>query len=237
MSKPLIVTIMSVVLLFAATPCLLTAEETVQEKQGLQITISNDDEQGIEASSNGEADDIKQRIKQKVLQIIEKELDGELSDEERTELETGLAELEDELGQLGEIHIGSDSELEPILGIMLGALAITLIFGTPIMIVAAVLYASYRKRRLAHETINQYLASGKEIPEEIMQNLFKTHTASPKSNLHKGMIMIAVGLGILTCFIAMGASEAAYLGLIPLFIGIAQLIIWRAEEGPNGEQA
>jgi hypothetical protein len=44
------------------------------------------------------------------------------------------------------------------------------------------------------------------------------------------MIMLGVGVGVFLCFWLMGAMEAAYLALIPLFIGIAQLLIWNLEK-------
>jgi len=39
---------------------------------------------------------------------------------------------------------------------LIGITAITLIFGSPLLIVAAVLYSNYRKKRFVHDTINQY---------------------------------------------------------------------------------
>jgi hypothetical protein len=97
----------------------------------------------------------------------------------------------------------------------------------------------YRRRRLAHDTINQYLASGKEIPPEVMQNLFKDagSATTPKSNLHKGVVMTALGLGIIICFYAAGIEFFAAFGFIFLFIGLAQLLIWKIEQGKKGEQA
>lgn len=107
-------------------------------------------------------------------------------------------------------------------------LAILLIFGTPIMLVAVVLYALHRKRRLALDMASKFLASDQPVPPEVWQGL--AGNTSPRSNLHKGMIMLGVGVGVFLCFWLMGAMEAAYLALIPLFIGIAQLLIWNLEK-------
>ncbi|MFT7460298.1 MAG: hypothetical protein ACI909_002986, partial [Planctomycetota bacterium] len=105
--------------------------------------------------------------------------------------------------------------------------AIVVVFGTPIMIVAAVLFFSYRKKRLMHDTIDKYVTSGKDIPPEVLKGLQKDVT--PKSNLQRGVVMSGIGLGMIACFGIMGGIEAAALGLIPLFIGLAQLLIWKLE--------
>jgi cadmium resistance protein CadD (predicted permease) len=110
---------------------------------------------------------------------------------------------------------------------LIGITAITLIFGSPLLIVAAVLYANYRKKRLVHDTINQYVSSGKDVPAEVMSSLQAEVT--PKSSLRKGLVLTGAGLGIIACFVVMGETEAAALGLIPLFIGLAQLLIWKLE--------
>lgn len=110
---------------------------------------------------------------------------------------------------------------------IISILAIVFIFGTPIMVVAAVLYASHRKRRLAREMASEFLAKGQQVPPEVWRGL--AGDATSRSNLHKGMVMLGAGLGIFLCFWLIGRMEAAYLGLIPLFIGIAQLLIWRLE--------
>lgn len=110
----------------------------------------------------------------------------------------------------------------------IAVLAIVLIFGTPVMIVAMVLYASYRKRRLAREMASQFLASGQPVPPEVWRGLARD--SAPRDNLRNGMVMLALGLGVFLCFWLIGSMPAAYLGLIPLFIGIAQLLIWKLEK-------
>ena len=111
---------------------------------------------------------------------------------------------------------------------LVATLSILLIFGSPIMLVIVILYAGYRKRQIASETAGQFLASGQSVPPEVWRGL--VGDASPRSNLHKGMIMLGTGLGIFLCFWLIGSIEAAYLGLIPLFIGFAQLLIWKLEK-------
>lgn len=109
-------------------------------------------------------------------------------------------------------------------------LAITLLFGSPLLIVAVVLYASYRKRRLLHETITQYVAKDRDIPPEVLEGLHKE--TKPANNLQKGMIYLALGLGTGLALYLMGETNAAALGFIPLFIGIAYLFIWKLDTKP-----
>ncbi len=110
----------------------------------------------------------------------------------------------------------------------IAVLAIVLIFGTPVMIVAMVLYAGHRKRRLARDMASQFLASGQPVPPEVWHDLARD--SAPRDNLRNGMVMLALGLGVFLCFWLIGSMATAYLGLIPLFIGIALLLIWKLEQ-------
>ena len=113
---------------------------------------------------------------------------------------------------------------------------VTTAIGLVIFVVIAVLYAGYRKRRLVQETISQYLASGKDVPPEILESIHGG-AEKPKNYLQKGFVMVGTGLGIFLCFAIMGEIGIASLGVIPLFIGLAQILIWKLEKpdhGPRG---
>ena len=86
------------------------------------------------------------------------------------------------------------------------------------------------KRRLAREMAGEFLANGRPVPPEVWE-VFAGDT-SARSHLRKGMVMLGTGIGIFLSFRLMGHVGAAYLGLIPLFIGIAQLLIWRSNGIP-----
>ena len=156
---------------------------------------------------------------------------GDITGADREALKVRIRALRDRsnLTILDKADAPWESEaFDSIGGMFVASLAIALIFGTPIMLVAAVLYASYRKRRLMHNTIDQYVSSGRDIPPEVLQSLHQQVT--PGNNLNRGLVMTGVGLGVIACFLVMGTREAAALGLIPLFIGLAQLLIWKLEK-------
>ena len=206
-----------------------TPEAAEPDHKGLSISIDVGDK-----DKDADVEKTKKELRQEILTFVDgvlKDADVDLSDEER---EAIRAKLKHEI-RLD--HAGKDvSEAAsvPLAGIAVGALAVVLIFGTPIMIVAFILYASYRKRRLIHDTINGYVTSGKEIPPEVLKSFHEE--ASPKSNLHKGLVMMGVGAGIIICFLVIGVDEAAAIGAIPLFIGLAQLLIWKLEKNGSGSK-
>jgi hypothetical protein len=208
------------------------------EEPGVQITIDMDDEASDETMTEEE---LETKIKGKVFSIIGdiiKAANDDLSEEEKEEIKSDIKEAIQEIKEVSEssddhnIVIGSDDDgifddgislIEALIPIT----AIVFTFGMPIMIVAVVLYSSYRKKRLMHDTINQYVSSGKDIPPEVLKGLQKEIT--PKNNLHRGLVMSGIGIGIFACFTIMDSMDAAALGLIPLFIGLAQLLIWKLE--------
>lgn len=203
-------------------------------EQDNQITISiHDDEASNQGTDKDETVKIKVgSLKQLILDRVEKKLaDADISMEEKSEIEDELDLLEQELDKLGDLDININGDLgeEGVMPFLVAITAIIVIFGTPFLIVAAVLWTSYRKRRLMHDTITQYVSSGKDVPPEVLNSLeFKP--SSPKTNLHKGLVMCGIGIGIFLCFMMIGSPEAASFGLIPLFIGLAQLLIWKLED-------
>ena len=222
-----------------------TGEEAGVEDEGFKIEVSMDDES--EDSKPMTEEELERKIKGKVFSIIGDIVDAaedDLTDEEKAEIKQdikeAIVEIEEAAEELEDEHsvvINADGggifdDGLTLLEALIPLTAIVFTFGMPIMIVAVVLYSSYRKKRLMHDTINQYVSSGKDIPPEVLKGLNKE--SAPKNNLHSGLVMGGVGLGMLTCFAVMGKSTAAALGLIPLFIGLAQLLIWKLEKkGPR----
>ncbi len=51
-----------------------------------------------------------------------------------------------------------------------------------------------------------------------------------KSGLARGTVNVAIGLGVGGMFLANAGLGAASIGLIPLAIGLAQLLVWKLEK-------
>ncbi len=200
-----------------------------EEENGINIQIDLDDDDASENKNTEE--ELERKINSKVFSIIgdiiDAAVDGGLTVEEKDEIKEAIADIEELTNDAESIHFSSGDTGTEAGEVMIALTAILFTFGTPIMIIAAVLYSSYRKKRLMHETIDQYVTSGKDIPDEVLKGLQKEVT--PKNNLHRGLVMSGVGLGIFACFAVIGSLEAAAIGLIPLFIGLAQLLIWKLE--------
>ena len=193
------------------------AEPPEEEDKNKQVEISIQAEIGDEATE--EPDPIDQLIERMAGKL---DAEDQLSAEEKAQIKQ---EVRKALENLSDVRVGRG---EGFMAMVIGLITVILIFGGPIIIVGIALYSSYRKRRLTHDTINKYVESGKDIPAEVLDGLHRqTH---PKGNLHKGLVMVGVGLGIFLCFLIFGSPEVGALGLIPLFIGLAQLLVWKLEK-------
>jgi hypothetical protein len=233
---------LSLVFCVAAVPVALSQETPATSAEArptvAEATVT------VEAPAAGDEshDVLEEKIEKGVLKLVEKAITvagDELSDEEKKQI---LSEVKSELetesdngsGDSG-FRINIDTDDDNGMGVQQAAiamLAISLIFGTPILVVIAVLYAGYRKRRLVQETISQYLASGKDVPPEILESIHGG-AEKPKNYLQKGFVMVGAGVGIFLCFAIMGEIGVASLGVIPLFIGLAQILIWKLEKPDN----
>jgi len=199
------------------------------EEAGLSITVDiGSDAAGDSAAASADLQQLQEKAQAKLESLINATGD-QMSAEDKAQATQDIMDAMAGLSAVAnrEVHAGSSDDSTSVTDMLMGITAITLIFGSPLLIVAAVLYANYRKKRLVHDTINQYVSSGKDVPAEVMSSLQAEVT--PKSSLRKGLVMTGAGLGIIACFVVMGETEAAALGLIPLFIGLAQLLIWKLE--------
>lgn len=118
--------------------------------------------------------------------------------------------------------------LIPILGII-GAL-ITPMVAVIIAIWLIYLYREHKEKR-NHETIRLMIEKGIEIPP----NFSFGEAPEAGSPLNRGLKLIGIGIGLIIFFLAMDMSGIAGVGAIPLFIGLAYLLIWHLEKGKAGK--
>ena len=108
---------------------------------------------------------------------------------------------------------------------IMSIIAILFTVGLPFIITALVLFYKYRKRRQRDLLISKFIEAGKDVPVEILQENSKSGT--PEGNLQRGVMLTGIGIGLylfLGLFIGWGIASIA---LIPLFIGLARIVIWK----------
>jgi hypothetical protein len=115
---------------------------------------------------------------------------------------------------------------EGMLGIV-ALLSVILVFGTPVIIVIAILMHKARRTQRIHETVLRLAEKGLPIPPDLFVD---KPPEDMRSSLHKGVVLIAVGLGLTIFFLTIPERNVPWgVGMIPLLIGVGYLIVWRLE--------
>ncbi len=115
------------------------------------------------------------------------------------------------------------------LGVMPAAVAIVgiiFMFGSPILLVACILYYKQRKNRLTHETILKLAEKGAPIPPELL-----TPPSEKTSDLRRGLVLFFIGAALAIFLWQVNAPWS--IGLIPMFAGLGYLLAWRMEDRDN----
>lgn len=138
-------------------------------------------------------------------------------------------------------------------------LATFLVFLTPILIIALVIWYKMRKTRMLNETMVRLAEKGVVPPSEafdavtggrpnpmaaspaaatLYEQAKQVRQKSAWSDLRKGMIMGAIGLG-LTFHSMVSDGDANVVGLVLLFVGLGYIVLWYFEDrqiapGRNG---
>ncbi len=100
-------------------------------------------------------------------------------------------------------------------------------------VVGLVTYYRFRRRRDVQETIRVAIEKGQELPTEFLETIQSPQEAArPRKDqdLRRGVVLIAVGLGI-AAFGALAGEEDAVrplmgIGSIPFLIGVALTALW-----------
>lgn len=102
------------------------------------------------------------------------------------------------------------------------------IFGTPVMIVALILYFSFSRSRAMHRTVRMMVEKGQPVPEALLN---PPPVVRQRSDLRRGVTWLLVGLGMMIFFGACSGWDggAWSLGIIPFLIGAGYLIFWRLD--------
>lgn len=120
------------------------------------------------------------------------------------------------------------------LALMIPILSVSLPFLLTGGIVGVVTYYRYRRRREVQETIRLAIEKGQELPAEFLETISspKDLPKKPKKDqdLRRGIVLMAVGLGIAAFGILVGEEDAVRplmgIGSIPFLIGVALTALW-----------
>jgi hypothetical protein len=110
------------------------------------------------------------------------------------------------------------------------ALSIPIVFLIATAAVVAIWFQlRYRGRRDVLETVRAAIDKGQPLTPELIERLTET-PQGPERDLRRGVVLIAVGLGIAILGAAISRESVVQplaLGAVPLLIGVAYLGLWR----------
>jgi hypothetical protein len=182
-------------------------------------------ESEIKISLSGEDESVGAIIKI-IRTLAETEWD-DLTEDEKDKIQSALNEIEEGI----EIDVATKTGFfYAILAIM----AVSFTLGLPVIVIAIILYYKHRKRRQRDAVIEKFINSGKDVPAELLAS-WELYPDESDSRLHQGIKLIAVSLGLYLFLHFSVGTDVALIATVPLFLGIARLIIWKISEksGPQ----
>lgn len=151
----------------------------------------------------------------------------DLTQDEKEQIQSALNEIEEGI----EIDVATKTGFfYAILAIM----AVSFTVGLPVIVIAIILYYKHRKRRQRDAVIEKFINSGKDVPAELLAS-WELNPDRSDSRLYQGIKLTAVSLGLYLFLHFSVGTDVALIAVIPLFLGIARLIIWKISQksGPS----
>jgi Domain of unknown function (DUF6249) len=108
---------------------------------------------------------------------------------------------------------------------------VAIVFGTavPVLLAALVVWYQLRKTERIHDLALRLAERGQPVPPELFAG-----THSKQSDLRRGLVLIGLGIGLAICLAQFEAPWS--IGLIPLFMGIGYLLVWKLETGKANKE-
>lgn len=105
---------------------------------------------------------------------------------------------------------------------------VLIVFATPVLIVATILYFSFSSRRAMHKTVRMLVEKGQPVPEALLN---PPPVIRQRSDLRRGVVLLMIGTGLMIFFGAINDWEGGVwsLGIIPFLIGLGYLLVWRLD--------
>ncbi len=111
---------------------------------------------------------------------------------------------------------------------------VMIVFGTPVLIFAVILYFGFSRSRMMHRTVRMMVEKGQPVPAALLSPL---PAVRKRSDMRRGVIWTMIGIGLMAFLAAVNDGEggAWAVGLIPFLIGIGYLLVWKLDGKTNGE--
>ena len=109
--------------------------------------------------------------------------------------------------------------------VLVSIVAILSTLGMPFIIIGLILFYKHRKRRQRDLLISKFIDAGKDVPVEILQG--SDGSDEPQGNFQRGIMLTGIGVGLLLFLGILTGWDVASVALIPIFIGLARLLIWK----------
>jgi hypothetical protein len=139
----------------------------------------------------------------------------------------------DQIVQIVRNATAASSKHRPSAEILIPIVAILASFGFPVLIVGIFYYSRFRKDKMLHETLRTMIDKGVPIPPELLKPAEADHKPRQRNDLRKGLVLVAVGIGLVVMLNTMHNKSLAGVGFIPLLIGVAFLIVWKLERNKS----
>jgi hypothetical protein len=112
---------------------------------------------------------------------------------------------------------------------------IMVVFGTPILIVAVILYFGFSRSRMMHRTVRMMVEKGQPVPAALLN---PPPSVRKRSDMRRGVILVMFGAGLMGFLAAVNDGDGGSwaLGLIPFLIGAGYLLVWKLE-GKSADEA
>jgi Domain of unknown function (DUF6249) len=107
-------------------------------------------------------------------------------------------------------------------------LILLILFTLPVAFAGGVFFARYRNYQQLNETLCSLMEKGVAIPPELLTP--RSPSIPRLSDFRKGLLLIWSGIGaVFLLGILLHGNNAWSLGLIPVFTGLAYLVLWKIE--------
>ncbi|MBL6750853.1 MAG: hypothetical protein ISP90_10045 [Nevskia sp.] len=111
------------------------------------------------------------------------------------------------------------------MGMVIAVVAIVVVFGTPIVIVLAMLRQRTTRQKLINDVVLKLADKGHPIPPELFAQAVRE-----RSDLRRSVLWMAAGAGIVLYGLCSWDTDVMGVGFIPLMIGVGFFVAARLEQ-------